>query len=98
MELKNVAVVGAAGFAGVEVARHILGHPGFKLVAVSSDSDSGKSLNELYPALIGKTDLKFIEHTAVEFIDGLDAVFLAVPHTAAMSMAPKFLARRHSRI
>jgi N-acetyl-gamma-glutamyl-phosphate reductase len=93
MELKNIAVVGAAGFAGIEAVRHVLGHPGFRLIAVSSDSDSGKSLSDLYPALIGKTDMKFVEHATIESMAGLDAVILAVPHTAAMHMAPRLLAR-----
>jgi len=49
----RAAVIGASGYIGVETVRWLLGHPGFKLVAASSDTDAGKSLSALYPALLG---------------------------------------------
>ena len=93
MKVKNVAVIGGAGFVGIELVRHILAHPGLRLVAATSDSEAGKPLTELYPALHGRTELVFIEHQAIDVMTNLDAVFLAVPHTAAMEMAPKLLVR-----
>jgi N-acetyl-gamma-glutamyl-phosphate reductase len=93
MEVRNVAVVGGAGYAGIELVRYLLGHPGFRLIAVTSDGDAGKPLAELYPALTGRTELVFIEHSAIDAMADLDAVFLAVPHTAAMAQVPKLLAR-----
>ena len=93
MGLKNIAVVGGAGYAGIELVRFILGHPGFRLVAVTSDNDAGKPLSSLYPSLLGKTDLKFSEHAAIEKLDDIDGVFLAVPHTVSMSMTAGLLAR-----
>ncbi|MDR0347062.1 MAG: N-acetyl-gamma-glutamyl-phosphate reductase [Coriobacteriales bacterium] len=92
MDTKNVAVIGGAGYAGIELVRYLLGHPGFRLLAVTSDTDAGKPLSELYPALTNRTELVFTEHDAVEAMTDLDAVFLAVPHTAAMAVAPRFLA------
>jgi N-acetyl-gamma-glutamyl-phosphate reductase len=93
MEIKNVAVVGGAGYTGIELVRYLLGHPGFRLIAVTSDEDANKPLAELYPALTGRTELVFIEHKAIDTMTDLDAVFLAVPHTAAMGMVPRLLAR-----
>ena len=93
MEVKKVAVVGGAGYAGIELVRYILGHPGFNLVAVTSDNDVGKPLTSLYPALLGKTNLAFSPHSAIDSLAELDAVFLAVPHTAAMAMAPKLVSQ-----
>jgi N-acetyl-gamma-glutamyl-phosphate reductase len=93
METANVAVIGGAGYAGIELVRYLLGHPGFRLVAVTSDNDAGKPLAELYPALTGRTGLVFTEHSTVDVMSDLDAVFLAVPHTAAMEMVPRLLAR-----
>jgi N-acetyl-gamma-glutamyl-phosphate reductase len=91
--MKNVAVIGGAGYTGIELVRCLLGHPGFNLVAVTSDHDAGTALAELYPALTGRTDLEFVAHSAIEGMTGLDAAFLAVPHTAAMAMAPGLLER-----
>jgi N-acetyl-gamma-glutamyl-phosphate reductase len=93
METVNVAVVGGAGYTGIELVRYLLGHPGFRLVAVTSDSEAGKPLAELYPALTGRTGLVFTEHSTIDAMSDLDAVFLAVPHTAAMGMVPQLLAR-----
>jgi N-acetyl-gamma-glutamyl-phosphate reductase len=93
MEVKNVAVVGGAGYAGIELVRYLLDHPGFRLIAVTSDEDANRPLAELYPALTGRTGLVFIEHRAIDTMTDLDAVFLAVPHTAAMALVPKLLAR-----
>jgi N-acetyl-gamma-glutamyl-phosphate reductase len=93
MEARNVAVIGGAGYVGIELVRHLLEHPGFRLVGVTSDSDAGKPLAELYPALVGQTELVFSNHASLETVSDLDAVFLAVPHTAAMEIVPRFLAR-----
>jgi len=93
MASMKTAVIGAAGYAGIEVVRHLLGHPNFELVAATSDGDAGKLISDLYPALQGRTDLAFQSHAAIDAIEGLGAVFLAVPHTAAIAMAPGLLAR-----
>ncbi|MDR1714167.1 MAG: N-acetyl-gamma-glutamyl-phosphate reductase [Coriobacteriales bacterium] len=89
----KAAVIGAAGYAGIELVRHLLGHPGFELVAATSDGDAGKPLAELYPALLGRCELAFTPHDSVASVDGLGAAFLSVPHTAAMAMAPGLLER-----
>jgi N-acetyl-gamma-glutamyl-phosphate reductase len=93
METRTVAVVGGSGYTGIELVRYLLGHPGFRLIAVTSDTDAGKPLAEVYPALLGRTELAFIEHGAIDTMGSLDAVFLAVPHTAAMGIVPRLLAR-----
>jgi N-acetyl-gamma-glutamyl-phosphate reductase len=93
METVNVAVIGGAGYTGIELVRYLLGHPGFRLVAVTSDGDAGKPLTELYPALTGRTGLVFTEHSTIDAMTDLDAVFLAVPHTVAMGVVPQLLAR-----
>ena len=40
MSLK-VGIVGAAGYAGAELIRLVLGHPEFELVAITSNADAG---------------------------------------------------------
>jgi N-acetyl-gamma-glutamyl-phosphate reductase len=93
MEARNVAVVGGAGYTGIELVRYLLKHPGFRLIAVTSDGEAGRALAELYPALTGQTELVFSEHAAIDTMPDLDAVFLAVPHTAAMGIVPRLLTR-----
>lgn len=90
--MTKVGVIGAAGFAGAELVRLLLRHPGFELAVVTSSSDAGTPLPQLYPAFQGLTDLCFIEHSDPAVYD-CDLVFLAVPHTAALALAPELIAR-----
>ena len=83
----RAGVVGAAGFAGIETARFLLGHPSFELVAATSNELAGKRLADLYPGFEGVTDLTFSAHDEAR-LDTCDVVFLAVPHTAAIAQAP----------
>ncbi len=87
----KVGVVGAAGFAGIELVRLLVEHPSFDLCAVTSDSLAGTRVSSLYPALTGQTELEFTPHASEAFAS-CDAVFLAVPHTAAMAQVPALLA------
>ncbi|MBQ9068985.1 MAG: N-acetyl-gamma-glutamyl-phosphate reductase [Eggerthellaceae bacterium] len=86
----DVSVVGAAGYAGVELVRRLLEHPEFNLVALTSDSDAGKLLSAVYPAFEGVSDLVFSAHDCAE-VKASKAVFLAVPHKAAMAVVPRLL-------
>ena len=86
----QVGVMGAAGYAGAELVRLVLGHPDMELAAVTSNADAGVALADVYPAFAGVTDLAFTKHDDPILFD-LDAVFLAVPHTAAMAAVPALL-------
>lgn len=37
----KVGVVGAAGYAGVELVRLLISHPDFELTAITSNADAG---------------------------------------------------------
>lgn len=87
----KAGIVGAAGFAGIEAARLVLSHPEFDLIAATSNELAGRRLADSYPALEGVTDLCFTSHDQAPLGD-CDVVFLAVPHTAAMSQAPSLVA------
>lgn len=83
----KAGVVGAAGFAGIEAVRCILGHPEFQLVAATSNELAGRQISKSYPQFRGITDLAFSSHADAPLSE-CDVVFLAVPHTAAMAQAP----------
>ncbi|GAB4280580.1 MAG: N-acetyl-gamma-glutamyl-phosphate reductase [Coriobacteriia bacterium] len=87
--MAKAAIIGAAGFTGAELTRLCLSHPGLEPVLVTSDSDAGASVADVYPALAG-TDLVFAPHESAASA-GADIYFLAVPHTTAMDMAPALL-------
>ena len=87
---RKAGVVGAAGFAGIEVVRLLLAHPEFELVAATSNELAGKRIAQSYPAFTGVTDLEFASHDEAPLAD-CDVVFLAVPHTAAIAQAPSLV-------
>lgn len=87
--MTDAVVVGASGYAGAELVRLVAGHPRLRVVGVTSDADSGRQIADLYPALAG-VDLTFVPHAAA--LDSkAEVAFLAVPHTAAMALAPALL-------
>lgn len=86
----TAAIIGAAGFAGAELTRRLIEHPSFDLKVITSDSDAGSRLDEMYPAFAGISELTFASHDDSQ-VSQCDVAFLAVPHTAAMSIAPKLI-------
>lgn len=89
----NVCVVGATGFAGVEVCRLVLGHPGLNLVMATDRKEAGKRLAELYPALEGVCDVVLSLPDPDAIAAAADVAFLAVPHTASLGLTPQLLER-----
>ncbi len=55
----DVAVIGAAGYAGIEAVRWVLAHPRLNLALATSAADAGRPIVEVYPALRGMTELRF---------------------------------------
>lgn len=86
----TAGIVGAAGFAGIELTRIALRHPGFDLAVATSNELAGTPVAAEYPGFAGATDLSFSSHDDPA-LDACDVVFLAVPHTAALAMAPRLV-------
>jgi len=85
MKLK-VAIAGASGYVGGELARVLENHPNAELVTVTGNSSVGQSLGSLNPELKKYKDLVFVENTS-ENLAGHDVVFLALPHTQSAEVA-----------
>ncbi|GAA0490946.1 MULTISPECIES: N-acetyl-gamma-glutamyl-phosphate reductase [Tatumella] len=93
----NTLIVGASGYAGVELVTYLNRHPHINItgIAVSAQSpDAGKLLSDLHPQLKGQTDLRLQPLTDVaELANGTDVVFLATAHEVSHDLAPQFLAQ-----
>jgi N-acetyl-gamma-glutamyl-phosphate reductase len=79
--MPSVAVFGASGYAGALAAALLQRHPRFELTAITSRSDAGKRLDELYPRY--RVPLTMEEIDLEQHADGLDAAVVAYPHHAA---------------
>lgn len=91
----NTLIVGASGYAGVELATFINRHPQMNItaLAVSAQSpDAGKRLSDLHPQLKGIVDLPLQPLSdPAEWADRVDVVFLATAHEVSHDLAPAFL-------
>jgi len=91
MTLKT-GIVGGTGYTGVELLRLLAGHPGVELSVITSRSEAGRSVADLFPNLRGYLDIRFTE-PAIESLAGCDVVFFATPNGTAMTMAPQLIER-----
>ena len=80
MTAQSVAVVGASGYTGAELLRLCAGHPSFDVVYATAESYAGTSVADLYPSLAGAYPVTQFEPYSVDRLDGVDLVFLALPH------------------
>ena len=86
----KVGVVGGTGYTGVELLRLLTGHPEAELVVITSRSEAGKPVSELFPNLRGSLDLAFSEPDIAQ-LSACDLVFFATPNGTAMGMTPQLL-------
>lgn len=84
----KVGIAGASGYTGAELLRLCAGHPEFDVAWASGASQVGVSVADLYPSLAA--DYPGLRYTALEpgDADGLDLVFLALPHGASQALVP----------
>lgn len=87
--MKQVGIVGASGYTGAELLRLCAQHPGVTVVRATGDSQAGTLATQLYPSLAAEYPSLVFEEFSVDSFSGLDVVFLAVPHEAAMEIAPQ---------
>jgi len=85
--MKKAGIIGATGYAGVELVRLLLSHPDVEIGAISSVSFEGKSISEIYPNLLDILDTALL--TEQEVIDRCDIIFAAVPHGLSQELARK---------
>ncbi len=88
-----VGIVGASGYAGAELLRLVLGHPDLDLAWATADTQAGVAVGRLYPNLAAAAPgLRFTTYDPA-LAEGLDLVFLALPHGASAALVPE-LAKR----
>ena len=89
----SVAVAGASGYAGGEILRLLLGHPGYAdgsltIGALTAAASAGSTLGEHHPHLLPLSE-RIIEPTDADVLSGHDVVFLALPHGHSAEIAER---------
>ncbi|HID50265.1 MAG TPA: N-acetyl-gamma-glutamyl-phosphate reductase, partial [Chromatiales bacterium] len=87
----RIGIVGGTGYTGVELLRLLVRHPQVELGVITSRSEAGRPVAELYPNLRGHTDLTFSQPDE-QSLKRCDLVFFATPNGIAMQQAPALLA------
>jgi N-acetyl-gamma-glutamyl-phosphate reductase len=89
--MTSVAVAGASGYAGGEILRLLLGHPGYidgrlTIGALTAATSAGTTLAEHHPHLL-PLSARVLQNTDFEVLAEHDVVFLALPHGHSAALA-----------
>ncbi len=88
----KAGIMGATGYAGAEVLRLCANHPEFEVAVITSDSEAGQHIADIYPAFRGVYDELVLQPHATDELLSCDVVFMGVPHKAGMLHAPRLVA------
>lgn len=86
----KVGIVGGTGYTGVELLRLLATHPDVSLEVITSRSENGMPVAEMFPNLRGHFDIAF-SVPDIKTLSQCDLVFFATPHGVAMPMVPELL-------
>ncbi len=91
--MTSVGIIGASGFTGAELLRLCAQHPTLDVRLATGDTQAGSGVADLYPSLAaGYGELTFEKFDA-DRCDGLDLVFLGLPHGASQDVVPELTGR-----
>jgi N-acetyl-gamma-glutamyl-phosphate reductase len=83
----KIAIVGSSGYTGGELYRILLHHPGAVVTVVTSEKSAGKPITDIFPHLLGLTDLVCEPLDPASIAKKADLAFLALPHVTAQEAA-----------
>jgi N-acetyl-gamma-glutamyl-phosphate reductase len=83
-EIIKVGIVGGTGYTGVELLRLLAQHPRAELAVITSRTEAGMPVADMFPNLRGRVSLKFTEPDR-QALSGCDVVFFATPNGVAMN-------------
>ncbi|WP_038343966.1 N-acetyl-gamma-glutamyl-phosphate reductase [Acinetobacter sp. A47] len=82
----SVGIVGGTGYTGVELLRLLLRHSKVQVRILTSRTEAGKRVADMFPSLRGHTTLEFSD-LDLDQLKQCDVVFFATPHGVAMQHA-----------
>lgn len=87
----KVGIVGGTGYTGVELLRLLSQHPDVDVAAITSRSEAGVNVTDMYPNLRGHYDALTFSEPDAKQLGAMDAVFFATPHGVAHALAGELL-------
>lgn len=89
--MHKVAVVGASGYAGVELIRILLKHPEVEIGFLGGNTQAGNSISTVYPHLNKIMSENFSSTSETEKWKDCSLIFTALPHGESEKVVPIFL-------
>lgn len=87
----KVGIVGGTGYTGVELLRLLASHPNAEVVVITSRSETGVRVADLYPNLREHYKSLAFSEPSVDELASCDVVFFATPHGVAHALAQDLL-------
>lgn len=89
MKTIKAGIVGGTGYTGVELVRILSAHPQVELQWLTSRSEAGTPVADIFPSLRGVTNLVYQDFgdDNLKMMSACDVVFFATPHGVAMKQA-----------
>jgi len=89
----DCGIIGASGYGGTELLRLLCGHSNLEVAVACAGTQAGVRVAEHTPALAAAYPELRYAATDVAAVDGLDVVFLALPHGQSQDLVPDLLDR-----
>ena len=88
----RVAILGASGYAALDLIKILLNHPHVQITALTSRQEGSPPVHQIHPSLFGRINLPCEDLNARQVSERADLVFCALPHVASMAVVPELLA------
>jgi len=88
--MNKIGIVGGTGYTGSELLRLLVKHPRVEVACITSRSEAGTQVAEMFPSLRGHLDLPFVAPDPAQ-LASCDLVFFATPNGTAMGLVPQLL-------
>ena len=88
----RTGILGPTGYAGLHLIRLLLAHPEAEIVYLGARREERPHVAEIWPALKDRIDMR-CSLLKADAVPQMDAAFVALPHTVAMSYVPDLLDR-----
>ncbi len=89
----RVGILGGSGYVGGELLRLLLFHPSVEIAWVTAQERAGRSVADVHPNLRRLAEIPLLPmptaDTVSSLTDGLDCLFLALPHGQSMELVPR---------
>ncbi|MFH1691475.1 MAG: N-acetyl-gamma-glutamyl-phosphate reductase [Candidatus Omnitrophota bacterium] len=87
----KVGIIGARGYTGEELIKILLSHHQVRLTYLAATLEKPQPIDEIFPYFKKKIQLDCESFSYQKAVQKCDLLFLALPHTVSMTVAPRLI-------